>query len=400
MNNLPLLTSLPPHIRNWGTGDLSLVKNDDTATGESSTTRRVGEGLEVLDLGNCSLPYEAISTFLVSRPTPKPPQSKKGKSTGPPKSEVTWPNLRSLSLHSNPLCITHPTYSEDLQASTNLPKLQIVDMKRVVERKRKGEVSETKEEKRRREKREAKMRPSGANVGGGAMRSWGGEEVAASVAEGEGGAKSVGSNGAEDQGKSGAGSKAEKHLGKEGKKRKRDVATGPTETANEKSQGTVESQSEQKRSKKVRRERPATEEERAASDAKKVAKAKRLAGLGPGSVHDDLVKRKLASSSSAAPQSHPPFSGAVADPSALVPPSKKPSKSETSVIGVIDVIPTLAAKDKSNHGKKVRKDKVQEEKTSTGQVVDLKEMFGKSAVGIGGKGDEGDSGTGLGVGGW
>lgn len=165
MNNLPLLTSLPSHISAWGTGDLSLTRkprandadSDSDQPGESSTVRR-GEGLEVLDLGNCSLPYGAIEGVFL-----KPKSAK-------------WAHLRSLTLHSNPLGTTHPNYSELLQASALLPNLQIVDAKRVVERKRKGEVSESKKERMARERRENKMKPSGANVGGtGAMRKWGGE---------------------------------------------------------------------------------------------------------------------------------------------------------------------------------------------------------------------------------
>lgn len=169
MNNLPLLSSLPKHLATWGTGDLSLVHtrtageddNDDSHAGPTRSTTRQGDGLEVLDLGNCSLPYSAIEgVFIPSKSGMKPNQA-------------TW-HLRSLSLHSNPLGTTHADYAERLQSSPLLPNLQIIDAKRVVERKRKGEVNESRVDKRRREKRENKMKPSGANVDGNkVMRSWG-----------------------------------------------------------------------------------------------------------------------------------------------------------------------------------------------------------------------------------
>ena len=144
MNHLPLLTTLPPHLAAWGTGDLSQVGK----TGQ-------GEGLEVLDLGNCALSTEAANPFFH-------PASK------------SWAHLRSLTLRGNPLAETDPEYVEQLQEA--LPGLQIVDSKRVRERKRAGGKQETREEKRARERKEAKMRPSGANAGsivGGKKRAWG-----------------------------------------------------------------------------------------------------------------------------------------------------------------------------------------------------------------------------------
>jgi hypothetical protein len=129
----------------WGTGRLP--------ANEHTSAERQGDGLEVLDLGNCSLPFTAVqATFL----------SKK------------WPQLRSLSLHSNPLAISNPDYATALQDSETLPKLQIIDSKRVVERKRKGEVQESKIERRRREKKE-KKRMTGANAREttGKVRVWG-----------------------------------------------------------------------------------------------------------------------------------------------------------------------------------------------------------------------------------
>lgn len=109
----------------------------------------------MLDLGNCSLPFSVIKTVFLAQ---------------------DWPQLRSVSLHSNPLAVTNPDYAEILRDSDRLPKLQIIDAKRVVERKRKGEVQESKIERRRREKKE-KRRITGANARGDTenMRVWGGK---------------------------------------------------------------------------------------------------------------------------------------------------------------------------------------------------------------------------------
>ncbi|KIR42365.1 hypothetical protein I307_00843 [Cryptococcus deuterogattii 99/473] len=152
MNNLPNLTSLPSHISSWGKGDMSVVgKGQDDSP-------QYGDGLQVLDLGNCSLTYHAIASLFGLTASKRKP---------------LWPHLRSLSLHSNPIATTHPQYSELLQASPDLPNLQIIDAHRVVERKRKGERSESKADKRARERKESRMKPSGANIGNGKMRKWG-----------------------------------------------------------------------------------------------------------------------------------------------------------------------------------------------------------------------------------
>jgi hypothetical protein len=145
MNNLALVDKIPSHMARWGTGRLP-------ASEHSSATRQ-GDGLEVLDLGNCSLPFSAVQDAFMSK---------------------TWSHLRSLSLHSNPLAISHPDYAVLLQESDTLPKLQIIDSKRIVQRKRKGEVQESKIERRRREKKE-KKRMTGANAREttGPVRVWG-----------------------------------------------------------------------------------------------------------------------------------------------------------------------------------------------------------------------------------
>lgn len=149
LNNLALLDKLPSHISTWGTGTLP--------ASERSTARRDGDGLEVLDLGNCSLPYSTIEAIFLRK---------------------TWPHLRSLSLHSNPLAVSHPDYADLLQDSDTLPNLQIIDAKRVVERKRKGEVQETRLERRRRLKKEGRQSTgSNARIMTDKARMWGGKAV-------------------------------------------------------------------------------------------------------------------------------------------------------------------------------------------------------------------------------
>ena len=123
---------------------------------------RLGDGLEVLDMGSCSLTYQAVSeTFGLSAPT----------------DQSHWPHLRSLSLHSNPLSNSHPDYTQLLRSSPALPNLQIIDGKRVKERKRKGEVQESRFDRRKRERMEERLKPSGMNTVGGEMRAWGGENL-------------------------------------------------------------------------------------------------------------------------------------------------------------------------------------------------------------------------------
>ncbi|KAK4687716.1 hypothetical protein P7C73_g2401, partial [Tremellales sp. Uapishka_1] len=172
MNNLPLLTFLPAHITTWGTGDMSLAQPSKT---KNASLRDLGDGLEGLDLGNCSLSYDSIAPLfgLISKPTKS-------------KTNISWPHLRSLTLASNPLTITHPNYVDLLQTSDQLPNLQIIDAKRVVERKRKGEVQVSKHDRRQQVKLERRAKPTGANVvGEGTMRSWGADK-AKSEAEGVG----------------------------------------------------------------------------------------------------------------------------------------------------------------------------------------------------------------------
>lgn len=124
---------------------------------EHVLTPRRGDGLEVLDLGNCSLPFSTVEAVLLHK---------------------KWPHLRSLSLHSNPLAVSNPEYAAQLRDSDKLPNLQIIDAKRVVERKRKGEIQETRLERRRRLKKErGRSTGSNAKVLPDKSRTWGGTTV-------------------------------------------------------------------------------------------------------------------------------------------------------------------------------------------------------------------------------
>ncbi|WWC72487.1 uncharacterized protein I206_106449 [Kwoniella pini CBS 10737] len=166
MNNLPQLTNLPKHIITWGKGNLNLAGKG------TEDNVKYGDGLEVLDLGNCSLPFDIFSSIFGLNSN----QQISGKSK---KNGILWKQLRSLSIHSNPLTTTNPDYVDLLQLNNEiLPNLQIIDAKRVVERKRKGEIQESKIDRRRREKKERKMKPSGTNESGKnvKMRTWGNKE--------------------------------------------------------------------------------------------------------------------------------------------------------------------------------------------------------------------------------
>lgn len=392
MNNLPLLTSLPSHIRSWGTGDLSSVKIHSTG-GEASSThnsnQRFGEGLEVLDIGNCSLPYEAISLFLPAQNAKSKSKAKTKTSESQSGSSSTWSNLRSLSLHSNPLCISHPTYSEDLQASDLLPKLQIIDAKRIVERKRKGEVSESREERLRRERRENKMKPSGANVGGGKMRSWGAEK------DGEANVKSAGEALEADAETARTGSKNDK-------KRKHDTHVGNADGPDQNTAGNVRrGKDETKRKRDGEDILPAGDDHKTGfKKQRKDAESKTSNRPISKQAHNNEPKEsrtRPAASTQAVPDGTSAATAATAstlDPSALAPAAKKPFKTETSVVGVVDVV---AEKAKAGKGKKGKKGDDSTAGTKGeghgGTVVDLREMFGKTS-------SVPDGGSGLGVGGW
>jgi hypothetical protein len=329
MNNLPYLTSLPAHLPSWGKGDLSLVKSSI----ETGSVIKRGDGLEVLDLGNCSLDDTALLLFI-------PPTQNLTTSKSEPRT-VRWPHLRSLSLHSNPLANTSPDYSTSLHSSPDLPSLQIIDARRVVERKRKGEIVEAKAEKRAKERSSKKAKPSGANVGTvGKVRSWGG------IAEGD----------VEDKGgerETSLAKRTDAQLDKVNKVRKE--------------------------GKRKRHHEDVPAHPSSATQAKdKVVTQTGNSLLGKTAPSEDRPAKKLRiQPKTATPPAIP------SDPSTLPAHTKhKPSRTETAVVQVIEV-----AKDKGEkNGKKDRRG-IQ---TAKGGEIDLKEVFGKKE----------EDGTGLGVGGW
>jgi hypothetical protein len=334
MNNLPYLSSLPPHLATWGTGDLSLVKPSE----DSSSIIKRGDGLEVLDLGNCSLKDTALSLFIPPSNTPST------KSKGP--LAARWPHLRSLSLHSNPLTTTTPEYATLLQSSTDVPSLQIIDARRVVERKRKGESVVSKLERRANERKEKRAKPSGANVGSmGKVRAWGvgetgdGTEPVAVVEKATGQDKKRKVEGEE----------------KKEKKRKRhhedvpvDAATAPQRATKSKAEA------------KVKADDQATSSVPVLPAGERISKKSKPLGAGQ------------------------PSQPVPVDPSTLpADTQRKPKKSETAVVGVIEV-PKEASGKKGKSGKRSGE-------AGASAALDLKQVFGKK--------DE-DEGTGLGVGGW
>lgn len=365
MNNLPHLTSLPSHVARWGTGNMTLVgKGDNEGVRAGPSMSRKGDGLEVLDLGNCSLPFEAISSvFGLSQ-----------KATDKPSKIPKWKQLRSLSLHSNPLATSHPDYSERLQASFDLPNLQIVDAKRVKERKRKGAVQETKLERRRREKMERKMRPSGANETRGKMRAWGGQE------------EDVDSDGG-------------------GEKEETDRVQSPQKKAVEE---TVTAKFSREVTKKRKRPDEASAEPQppASTEPAGPTKRKRHKKSREGNNASDIVP-----SIPGAAQAKPAIPPKARDPTPpqsrpVEPPSKavsaaKPRRNETSVVGVID-IPREDTTKKEKTRKEGKRGKVEKGKKGGAEVtstsgaasrgVDLKEVYGKSSIA--------EADTGLDVGGW
>lgn len=353
MNNLPLITTLPEHTASWGKGDLSLIipksqpdqaalfaQQQEVEAGNikpktvTITEAGRGHGLEILDLGNCSLSASALPIF-----TKNP-----------------WNHLRSITLHSNPLTTESPNYVELLQQSPGMSRLQIIDNKRVVEKKKK-EV-ESKSERKAREIKERKMRPSGANMGGtGKMREWGG-------------AGSSGTAGTADivdgdvKGEGAYKDKIKSDKPKDGKKRRRDE-DGITSSKSE------EGSKEVRKSKKVKTTED-TEIKIKRSKTSEVPKTSTAKPIVPPQPDQSLEAKRQA------------------DPSALTPgqtKGKKPSKTETSVVGVIDVVNADAvAKAKKEGSKRKHGD----ERKKGG--VDLKAMLSKP--------QEQEEGTGLGVGGW
>ncbi|WVQ95540.1 hypothetical protein IAU59_002637 [Kwoniella sp. CBS 9459] len=390
MNNLPQLTSLPGHITSWGKGDLSVIKKaKDGEADLNDTGGRKGDGLEVLDLGNCSLTFASVSSlFGLSSNVTSTSSKKNGSST-------TFPHLRSLSLHSNPLSTTHPNYVELLQQSPDLPNLQIIDAKRVVERKRKGEISESKSDKKARERKEGKMKPSGANVGSiGKMRSWGGEKKD-EEAEATGAEEPSGNEDHETMQDTDARvPKDQEHRAKKDKKEKKEKSKGKRKSRDEedevKSVNTLK-----KRRYEASQDRPRHKQSSPAPAPAHPAKA-----VPTKSEPLDLIRSK-------------PVEHAVVSAQTDHERQKNAQAQATAVVGVVEV----------KNGEEVeltskKKKKIKSKLNKGGQVsggVDLKELFGRKAnepekagvaveagqgTGSGWGDAEEESGLGLGVGGW
>ena len=283
----------------------------------SSTDSRKGQGLEVLDVGSCSLADTALAVLK--------------------KAQMT--NLRSLTLHHNPLARSMPNYAEELQGLSGLPKLAIIDNKRVVERVKKPE-SEKKKNKG------VKGKASGANVDSTTkMRTWG-EKVEGGSHEASPEAPVVTD-----------GVKADK---KE-KKRKREDDTAAAEKS--KTKGEKGSRREAEADKPEKRSKTTDKASKAAPPRPAVA----AAVPAPTIPVKDAIK--------------------TADPSALSANAKKHSKNETGVYGVVDVVAPSAEKSKN----KVKKEKRKEngggaDGAKSDGGIDLKKMFGTSETVLGGGG--------------
>lgn len=323
-NNLPRLVSLPAHLSTWGTGSLSLVGKKDVP----------GDGLEVLDLGNCSLPLAAIKPFVAKLKT----------STSAP----AFPHLRSLTLSSNPLCLEAESYAVQLQDSAQLPKLQIIDTRRLVERKRAGMLPESKRDRKARERAEGKRRPTGANVDTSArkMRTWGAadgdEQPEADRQEAGEGEEPPSAQPREDKMDVEAAHEPEAEDGGKKKRKRKRTKGNPAEPEPE--------AEDAKRPVKKLRDEPA--KATAKVSVKETVKESRQGSKDTGK---PAKKGKPGKDQAAA-------AAIVADPT--VAKASKPSRSETAVVGVVDV----------------------QKKKDGG--VDLAAML------------KGDTGSSLGVGGW
>lgn len=352
-NNLPRLASFPSHLGTWGTGNLALA-----GKGKPGDAERNGDGLEVLDVGNCSIPFSAIVAAFSLGSAVKPKR--------------TW-NLRSITLQANPLAIEEPKYAELLQSSPALPRLQIIDSKRVVERKRAGALPETKAERRGREQKEGKMRPTGANTGGSKMRVWG------------------------------TGEKDEGGEGGEERKRKRD-APAPRKTEKEKAEKAEKAERAEKverveKKAKVARTEPKTGERTDKTPSTRSEKApKRKERFFEATPAEEAKSTTTTTKTKTTPKP-----SAVPESEAADRPAKKRKRKHTSssVPAPAAATTPTAAKDKAEHPKLVAvkdaKPKKKKSETAVLGVVEVKPKSGgvdlKSVV-------REDSGTGLGVGGW
>lgn len=349
MNNLPLLTALPPHLLQWGTGSMSRLEPTDT---------RSGLGLEALDAGNCSLHAAVIDLFKTAR----------------------LPHIRSITLHHNPLELTVPDYPAKLQALGTMPRLQIVDNKRVVERKQ-HDAEAAKKAKKAKRKDKAKVKMTGFNAKEtGNKRDWGVEMQTGD--EGQQGGQGEEDGGSDSAAKEKMGYKDVLKDGGKDKKRKRGI----------------EADEGQKRSSKVSEETKGKRRKNDQDDKGKSTdrtKSSSGGGLLAPSTGSPIAPAKPTTTA-------PASTAKMADPSTLTSAhAKRHSKNETGVFGVVEVASANLAGSrgpKKDRGKREKRkgDKFMEEplqsasdgaKGSTGGV-DLKSVFAKS------------NDTGLGVGGW
>lgn len=350
-NNLARLATLPAHLPQWGTGDLALAGK----TGASTSATKLGDGLEVLDLGNCSLSYAAVSGVFGLAAT-----------AHATKKAAKWPHLRSLTLRANPLAVEQPAYAEQLQASTDVPKLQIIDARRVVERARAGEVQESKKDRKARERVAKKARPTGANEHAGAkvMRTWGAGDEAKEDGEAaeEARPQKEAKEARDKKDKSDKPERKEKRRHSEvdepAKKRKSEDKTEkkrPRDSVPAPAAAPAVEADEPTKKKRKRRHGKAGDEEKEA--------------VAVSTINNPVVVKPAAKPKARVEAPAPVATHvAVADPAAQR--AKKPSRSETAVVGVVDVAPARGG-------------------------LDLKAVLG------GGKKEDGSgAGAGLGVGGW
>ncbi|OCF78510.1 hypothetical protein I204_00450 [Kwoniella mangroviensis CBS 8886] len=362
MNNLPLLNQLPSHIVDWGKGNLDKV-------GKGRKEDEFGDGLEVLDLGNCSLSFESIKTIFNLGPST---------SSSGTKGKNRWNHLRSLSLHSNPLTTTHPNYVEMLQNKSGvLPNLQIIDAKRVIERKRKGEISEKK--RKHNKEKERNVRPSGSNVTimSGEMRKWGSgkqdEEESNDAIEAEGEGEIVDKKNTKDK------PSEKRDKDKKGSKKRKHNDQAPVERT----------EGEEVRNKKQKRTRipsPAPAQEKVKvkdiTDSSRIPQTQNQ--INTDKDNDEKNKNK-----------------------------EKSNKQRDAVVGLIEINAKGEAVQLDSKKKKKMKAKLKKdgEDGGRGKGVDLREVFGKSKNVTGrdtedgekkdgGEGEDNGWGSGLGVGGW
>lgn len=301
-----------------------------------------GDGLEVLDLGNCSLPLSSIQKLFL------------GKSAV---GGAKFPHLRSLTLSANPLCLEAENYAQQLQDSPQLPKIQIIDTKRLVERKRAGMQPESKRERKQRERAEGKRRPTGANVDSGVrkMRKWGAGADEAGEADSDGDRPRR-----EKKEKKGDGEDEETRRIRQRMER----AQAEMDVDDDEPEEEWKKKRKRKRTKKAAEPEP--EPERPVKKLRDTSKASAPASAAPAKAAAPAKTgkpEKKGKPKKGLDQAQ--LAAVVADPTTAK--ASKPSRSETAVVGVVDV---------------------KKEKKKDDGGVDLAAVL-KSG-----------SGSGLGVGGW